>query len=351
MGGDDAPAVAVSVDAATERTSACPTSAVAGLYVSSVAPGIATHPAPAASQRSHWYVNVTGFAAAPGARDAGEDGPRARGARNRRRGRDDGRRTRRIARDRHRRGIRPVQPVAVAAVDEARDLGAVGPLPERPAEAAPVRRGDATARRSSSSARSTAGSPRSREARRVAEGVLPEARRRVDETADAGARLHLAEPRLRPLDERRRCQRALRLEVEHRWQVPGRGLRDVDEVVGLRDRVGHDPGRAGAGRPREVVRAEAEPDPCRAGAVDRVRRVGERRPLGRLREQELVAAADHLDPVDGAVPVRDVEPLRVAHGARARRDGKSDSDGGGDCRKHPAGAAARSDRDPHCHRG
>ena len=52
------------------------------------------------------------LAAAPRARDAGEDGARPRGARNRRRRRHD-RRSRRIARDRDRREVRPVQPVAV----------------------------------------------------------------------------------------------------------------------------------------------------------------------------------------------------------------------------------------------
>ena len=53
VGGERAPAVPAGVVAATASTSAWPTSAVPGLYVSRVAPGIATQPEPAGLQRSH----------------------------------------------------------------------------------------------------------------------------------------------------------------------------------------------------------------------------------------------------------------------------------------------------------
>ena len=53
------PAFAVAV---TETSSSRPTSVAPGVYVSSVAPGIAVHATLVASQLSHWYVNATGFA-------------------------------------------------------------------------------------------------------------------------------------------------------------------------------------------------------------------------------------------------------------------------------------------------
>ena len=61
MGGDEAPAVPLGDVAVTVTTSACPTSAAPGVYVSSVAPRIGAQPAPAASQRFHWYVNAIGL--------------------------------------------------------------------------------------------------------------------------------------------------------------------------------------------------------------------------------------------------------------------------------------------------
>ncbi len=157
VGGDDAPAVAVGDDAATERTSACPTSAAAGVYVSSVAPGIGTQPAPAASQRLPLVRERDRLAAAPRARDAGEDGARPRGARDRRRRRDDGRARRIAARSRTspdssrsagRRRRSGRSPGSASSPSTARTSSRSRPSSTR----AP------TARRSSSSARSTAGS-------------------------------------------------------------------------------------------------------------------------------------------------------------------------------------------------
>ena len=54
VAGEVAPALTPAEAAATERTSAWPTSAAVGVYVSSVAPGIDVQPLPAASHRCHW---------------------------------------------------------------------------------------------------------------------------------------------------------------------------------------------------------------------------------------------------------------------------------------------------------
>ena len=45
----------------TKTLSECPTSSVTGRYDSAVAPVIASQFAPAASQRRHWYANVSGL--------------------------------------------------------------------------------------------------------------------------------------------------------------------------------------------------------------------------------------------------------------------------------------------------
>ena len=73
-----------------------------------------------------------------------------------------------------------------------------------------------------------------------------------------------------------------------------------------------------------MVRAEAEPHPFRACAVDGIRGVDERDAFARLREREAVGAARDLGPVDQPLVMRHVDSVCVRRSARGRREGAGD---------------------------
>ncbi len=240
-------------------------------------------------------------------RDRGEELPGLRRAHDRRRDLRDWEPGRRGG-DRGGCEGRPVEAVSVHAAGDAGDPCAVRPLPEHPAEPAPARTGQ-DGKRGLRPVRDPERMPGRGEDRGVSERPLPEARRDVDQRPDSEARSDLVEPGLRPRGQPRAGQVARLLDVEHREEVAALGLRVGDEVVRLSDCAGYDRGIRGSGRAREVVRADLDPERGRPSAVDRIHRVGEVRRLGRLGEREVVAGRPDLDPVDLALPVRDVDPV------------------------------------------
>jgi len=163
----------------------------------------------------------------------------------------------RVAADGCCRRVGPVEAVEVDLRRDARHGSVAAVLPERPAVSAPSLRGNERAR-----VRRPVRDPeriaRVRDVHRVAESGLPEARRRIHECCDAGARGDVIKPRSRPLLESGNSQRAFRLQVQNRRQFSRLRLRDVEEVVRLRDRVRDDAGVARASRPSEVVRTEGQ---------------------------------------------------------------------------------------------
>ena len=79
---------------------------------------------------------------------------------------------------------------------------------------------------------------------------------------------------------------AVLLEVEHRRQVVRAGVSEVDEPVGLRDCTRRDPSVADASRPRKVIGTERQADAACPAAIEDIRRIGQRRALRRLGEDE-----------------------------------------------------------------
>ncbi len=261
-----------------------------------------------------------GLASRPGAGQA-RQGLRGLRRADDRRWRRGGRHAAGIARDRDRARIGAVEAVSVGAMREAGHRRAVAPLPERPTEAVPVRAGNER-RGVRRPVRDPESVPGSGDARRVAERGLPEVRRRVDDGAHSGTRGDLVEPRIGPRLHRGLREAVLGLEVERGRQLPGLRLRDREEEVRLNDRV-CDARRIGrACRSREVIAADAETEPLRSGAVDRIRRIDERAALRRLCVDEAVGRRGDLGPADRAVEMRDVDPLGVgrrAGGSTGRR--------------------------------
>ena len=100
------------------------------------------------------------------------------------------------------------------------------------------------------------------------------------------------------------------LEVERGQKVARRGLGERDERVCLRDPARRDRRVACAFGTRKVVGPDRHPDRPGTVPVQRIRHVGERRPLGRLREREVDAGASDAQPVDLSLPVRDVDARR-----------------------------------------
>ena len=117
--------------------------------------------------------------------------------------------------------------------------------------------------------------------RRVARARLPAVRARVDHGSNPEPLGHAVQPVEDPLRDLRLGESSGPLDVEHRDQVAGFELCDVDEVVGLDDGV---VGRAVGSR--EVVGAEHDARHLRPGLVERVVRIDERAAFGRLRERE-----------------------------------------------------------------
>ena len=136
----------------------------------------------------------------------------------------------------------------------------------------------------------------------IPEAIEPSVRARVDERHHASEVADLHHEPVRPGGHLVVAEAVVRLDVEHRKQVAGFRVGDLDEELRFLGGIAR-----GIVGPREVIRAHHHAVRARACAVRGEGGVDVVLAVGRLQEHEPLAGAGHLRPVDGALPVGNVD--------------------------------------------